>query len=89
MSDAQTHITITLKHSRELTEAEFKNLFGNISEHIHGERGVDGFTTIVGTNIVASHYDYRSSSIEPVHETLRCSTRVVETEENSTSEFAF
>jgi hypothetical protein len=38
MSDITTTITITLTHDCTLTEAEFKNLTGNIFEHIENER---------------------------------------------------
>ena len=59
MSEITTVITFSLSHARKLTEAEFKNLVNNITEHIHEEQAADegdwGFKAITNTHASASH----------------------------------
>lgn len=72
MSDTiefKTRITINLAHERELTEAEFETMFGNLSEHIRGEcsAAVSGFDAIAGSSITAEHCADRFGLSEPVY----------------------
>jgi hypothetical protein len=72
MNDITTTITITLKHTRALNEEEFKNLVGNLVEHIQDERGKDpvgdwGFRDITEISPRATHHDENGSIIEPIH----------------------
>jgi hypothetical protein len=59
MSDITTTITFTLTHSRKLTEAELKNLVGNLTEHIFEERRGDegdwGFQAITNVHVASMH----------------------------------
>jgi hypothetical protein len=57
MSDITTTVTISMKHQRQITEAEFKTMAGNLLEHIQGEHrhGVEGFAEASAISVYATH----------------------------------
>jgi hypothetical protein len=71
MTDITTTITITLKHSRTLTAAEFKNLVGNVVEHVTEEHDKDpgnwGFADITEIRARATHHDENGRLTDSIH----------------------
>jgi hypothetical protein len=71
MPDIVTTITISLRHCRQLTEAEFKNLVGNILAHIQEEHDKDpgdwGFAEITEIRSRATQHDENGDILNPIH----------------------
>ena len=69
MTDIVTTLTITLRHARKLTEAEFKNVIGNVVEHIQAEHGaaIEGFAEVTEIRARATHHDEDGDLLDPIH----------------------
>jgi hypothetical protein len=73
----ETHIVVKLTHTRELTETEYKNLIGNISDHINGEdrAAISGFDAIESSGVSAKHVACGGGFSEPVYPPVWCSIK--------------